>query len=188
MAFVVEDGTGLANANAYVSVAFCDSYFADRDNEDWDLVDNKQAMIVRATDYINSRFGAGWIGQQEFPGVQALDWPRKSNMTTSPYYNGFVTYASDPTFPTDIVPVALQKACAEYALRANNGSLAPDPTASESGLAVVELTEDVGPIKTTTKFATTGQGSTVNPFPAYPLADALLRPLLKGTASGLVRA
>lgn len=187
MAFVVEDGTGLANANAYVTVAFCDSYFADRANDAWDLVDNKQAMIVRATDYINSRFGANWIGQEQFADVQALDWPRKSLVIVSPYLNGLVTSASDPTFPTSQVPLTLQKACAEYALRANNGSLAPDPTVDATGRAVSELTEDVGPIKTTTKYMTTGAGSSVNPFPPYPLADALLRPLLKYATGGMVR-
>ena len=35
MALVVEDGTGITNANAYVSVAEADSYFQARNNASW---------------------------------------------------------------------------------------------------------------------------------------------------------
>lgn len=35
MAFVVEDGSGIANANAYITVAYADEYFSDRGNADW---------------------------------------------------------------------------------------------------------------------------------------------------------
>ncbi len=53
MTFVVEDGTGLANANAYIAVAFADSYFADRGIQKWaDVTDaslKQQAIVQRIT-------------------------------------------------------------------------------------------------------------------------------------------
>jgi len=191
MAFVVEDGTGLANATSYCDIAFADSYFADRGNITWenaDEADAKMPALIKATDYIERRFGYRWIGTQEFPSTQALGWPRKSIPASQPFRYGFVTYVPDPTFPTDQVPVNLKKACAEYALRLLAAkTLAPDPVTDETGRLVHQVMEKVGPIETNTVYDTSGPGSQVNPFPPYPMADALLRPLLQ-QSSGLVRA
>lgn len=191
MAFVPEDGTGLVNANSYCDLAFAASYFADRGMTAWDDADNtdaKQPALIKATDYIESRFGSRWIGTQEFPGMQALNWPRKANKVTHPFYFGFTTYPLDPTFPTDQVPVNLKKACAEYAYRLlTTASLAPDPVVDETGRLVHETLVKVGPIETATTYDSTGAGAQVNPFPGYPMADALLKGLLV-SGSGLVRA
>lgn len=191
MAFVPEDGTGLANANSYCDLTFAASYFSDRGITAWDNADDtddKQPALIKATDYIESRFGSRWIGTQEFPDVQALGWPRMSTKQTSPYYLGFVSYAPDPNFPTDQVPVNLKKACAEYAYRLlTTTSLAPDPVTDLTGRLVHESIVKVGPIETSTSYDTTGAGSQVNPFPSYPMADALLKGLLL-SSSGVVRA
>ena len=51
---IPEDGTGLASANAYVSIEFADEYFSARKNEAWAGLDSaaKEAAIIKATDYI----------------------------------------------------------------------------------------------------------------------------------------
>lgn len=191
MAFIPEDGTGLANANSYCDLTFANAYFADRANATWDAADDtdaKMPALIKATDYIENRFHSRWIGTEEFPNVQALSWPRKAVSRISPYYYyGFQSYPVDPNFPTDQVPLNLKKACAEYALRLlGTSSLAPDPVTDASGRAIHEKIVKVGPIETSTNYDTTGAGAVVNPFPGYPMADALLKGLLVSN-SGLVR-
>ena len=48
MAFIVEDGTNVENANAYVTVEFADSYFEDKGNTFWNsLTRTKTATHCR---------------------------------------------------------------------------------------------------------------------------------------------
>ncbi len=71
---VVEDGTGLANAVSYVSVADADTYHAARGNTAWaGTADLKEAALVRATQALDGRYH--WPGTL-YSTTQALDWPR----------------------------------------------------------------------------------------------------------------
>jgi hypothetical protein len=158
MAFVAEDGTGLANANSLCDVTFARTYFQDRGVVAWDAadVDLQRAALIKATDYVEGRWGAKFVGDQQYPGVQALSFPR-------------LYIDSD-----GVVPVGVRKAVAEYALRALSAPLAADPKVDASGLKVISSTKKVGPIET----ATTYQPGAVQPFKPYPAADMLLRPFL----------
>lgn len=159
MAFVLEDGTGKANANAYASISFADAYFEDRANAAWAAVtddDAKSAALIKATDYVENRF--------KFKGTpllitQALHFPCLNNI------------------PAAGVPTKLKQAVCEYALRALSASLAPDLTVDERGLQVAAKTEKVGPLEESTVYVTT---SGVKVFRAYPTADMLLRDLVIG--------
>ncbi len=75
MTLVVEDGTGITNANAYVSVAAADSYFAARNNTVWSskTTAEKEAAILYATSFLDAAFL--WIGHITHD-EQALGWPR----------------------------------------------------------------------------------------------------------------
>lgn len=77
MALVVENGTGLSNADSYVSVGDADIYFAARNNSDWDALDTaeKEAALLYATAYIDSKYT--WPGYV-YNTNQSLDWPRNS--------------------------------------------------------------------------------------------------------------
>lgn len=170
MAFVAEDGTGKADANSLCDVAFADAYFLDRAVVAWAAAtnDGKQAALVKATDYIETRWVNRFRGCVQFPDTpQALSFPRTG-------------IGSD-----DAVPDRVKKACAEYALRALAGKdLAPDPTVDATGRAVQSTRRKVGPIETETVYS---QGTSVQQFKPYPAADTLLRPyLLPG--GGLTRA
>ena len=72
---IVEDGTGKADANSYVSVEFADDYFSARGATEWASLgdDAKEAALVNATDYIDNVFQ--WLGKKEFDG-QSLRFPR----------------------------------------------------------------------------------------------------------------
>jgi len=71
MGFIIEDGSGIAQANAYASVSHVTGYLTDRNRaaengwEDQDLA-VKQAAIVAATDYIESRYRAWFRGQKQY--------------------------------------------------------------------------------------------------------------------------
>lgn len=118
MAFIVEDGTGLPDANAYISVMFFKDHHADRGRNVTSLGDAQiQVIIVRATDYLDKRFGRRFRGVRTSKD-QALEWPRLDAFDND-------DFSIDGE---DDVPRQLQKACAEYAFRAQiYGELAPDP-------------------------------------------------------------
>lgn len=157
MAFVVEDGTGKVDANSYGSVAGADAYFADRGVTTWVGSDTvKQQALVKATDYIDTRFSTKFKGYVLYPDVpQALAFPRTA---------------------FDGMPVVLLKATYEYALRSLAKPLAPDPATSSVGGAITSQKKKVGPLETETHYA---EGtSSVTVFQPYPMADALIAKLL----------
>lgn len=170
MAFTAEDGTGLADANALTTVEFADSYFADRANAAWAALATpaKQANIIKATDYVQARWSAKFKGTPQFPDVQALAFPR-------------LCIGNDGA-----VPVGIQRAVAEYALRASAAPLAPDPVVDASGRLATGTRKKVGPIETETSFATEGSLSQPQLIRAYPAADMLVRPFLRPTG-GVIR-
>jgi hypothetical protein len=201
MAFTVEDGTGVAGANAYISEAVADTHHADRGNTNWAAAasPDKQFSIVRATDYVDKRFGKSFRGFRETK-AQGLEWPRLSAFDNDDYL-----YSS----PDDRVPRHLQKAIAEYAIIALNLTLMPLPalpfstrdpvtgvvTTNASG-QVQRKKEKVGPIEEDTTFQNTtshivrakpgaSESDVVSAFnlPEYPVADEWLQELLVSGAS-----
>lgn len=128
MALVVEDGTGKTDAESYISVADATAYHAARGNSAWaglasDTV--REQMLRRATDYMEQAYAIQWKGER-VTDTQALSWPR----------------SCVPGVASDIVPLAVSRACAEMALRAISGDLAPD-------LSGQVKQETVGPISVT---------------------------------------
>ncbi len=211
MSFLVEDGTGLSGATAYIAVATADSHHSDRGNSVWTdfTTVEKQSAIVRATDYIDKRFGRRFRGSRQTK-AQALEWPRLSALDDDDFLLSDV----------DDVPRNLQKACAEYALRSLICNvLAPDPTlpvpkqSMESGAAardtsvltgeVILKRERVGPVEEETRFRTSSQtasanlgagakgvqSSLVNDFviPEYPEADLWVEELLESSMTTELR-
>lgn len=119
MAFLVEDGSGVSDANAYTPVSYCDDHHTDRGNSAWNdfTTPEKQAGIIRASEYVDKRFGIRFVGLRSTKD-QGLEWPRDDAFDLDGYLLSSV----------DEVPRNLKKAVAEYALRALIcGVLAPDP-------------------------------------------------------------
>lgn len=170
MAIIVEDGTKLANANSYGSVIEADNYFAARGNKLWLSLDTavKEALLVQATDYIELRFSRRFIGVKQTE-TQSLSWPR------------------DKVGKLPLIPDVLKKACFEYAIRANDGALAPDPKIDESGLAVTVRRQKVGPLEKEFRTPENGVGSQVLEFRPYPAADNLLSELLRSDYGRWIR-
>lgn len=167
MTLIVEDGTGLPTANAYVDVAYVDSYFALRGGTAWAALTQevKESSIVQATDYIDLRWGRLFAGQP-LTEEQALAFPRTV----------FVG-----------VPEMLKKACCEYAVRASMGPLNVDPTYSAGGFQKISESVKLGPIEEKNGFASGSEAWALGYWRSYPLADGLIIPLLNSQSSRVIR-
>lgn len=152
--FTAEDGTGIEDANAYIDVAFADEYHAGRANAAWAAasvtIGEKRAAIVRATDYIESVFGARFLGIRKV-GTQGLSWPRVGAWLDDALVTG--------------VPDAVKRATAEYALRSLAGPLEPDGNDD----AITSESKTAGGITHSVTYAS-AQG-----LARYPAADRHLR-------------
>lgn len=172
---VVEDGSSNPLANGYIPTSFTDTYHDDRGNTTWAPLsaDDKATAIIKATDYIDKRFGRQFRGFRSQK-AQALEWPR-----TGAFDNDSYAYTME-----DIIPRQLQKACAEYALRViTKLELAPDPTTSGTGAVVMEK-EIIGPLETEKRYSgslnrvTNSALISDSSIPEYPAADLWIEELL----------
>lgn len=137
MALVVETGTGSATSESYISVTAADTYHSDRANTAWAALTtaNKEAYLRRAAEYMTEAYRLRWAGARKTT-TQALDWPR-SFVPLLDSLSGYMTY---PAYVADdVVPVEVQRACAELALTASTATLAPN-------LDRAVISETVGPI------------------------------------------
>lgn len=77
MSLIVEDGTGLATAQSYISVADAATYLAAKGDTTWAAATDasREAALVRATAYLDGAYGQRWPGSRSLS-TQALDWPR----------------------------------------------------------------------------------------------------------------
>jgi hypothetical protein len=124
MALVVEDGTGLATAESFISVAAALTYHSDRGNAAWALLTTAQQeqSLREAADYMEQVYRLRWAGYRT-TGTQALSWPR----TLVPQPDAPGGYRAWPFYyANNVVPQLVQFAAASLALRASAGALAPD--------------------------------------------------------------
>lgn len=117
MPFVVETGAGVANATAYVAISAVSAYAADRGLTFTGSQTLQEAAIIRATAYIDARYGHRFSGSRLKDRDQALRWPRWDALDTE----GIL-------IRSDEVPVEIRHATCEAAIRelATPNSLQPD--------------------------------------------------------------
>lgn len=166
MSLITEDGSVVANAESYVSVANADTYHANRGNDTWGglTVAEKEEALRRATDYMLQQYRADWKGFRK-DGTQKLDWPR-SFVYLEPFVHGIVgTYPY--LVPDTIVPDEVKNACAELAWRAAAGDLSPDLTRGKLRTQVGPLSVQYDPASPENK--------------RYRSVDAYLQPYLDST-------
>lgn len=173
--FTVENGTGLAAANAYAAVETFEDHHTGRGRDYSAYADaDVQVALVRATDYMDKRFSRRWRGDKG-SGSQALCWPRSN------------AYDNAGHLLTGLPPQLVRAVC-EYAwLALTLGTeLAPVPSRTAGRITA----EQVGPIRTEYGAGTQPMVSTGNMLqnlPEYPEADLWVEELLRDTGSGEVR-
>jgi hypothetical protein len=168
MALEVEDGTGKANAESYISAADAGTYHTSRGNAAWaDLSEPEQeAALRRATDYMLQTYRQRWSGYRKYT-TQALDWPRLNVEIRDTTLYG-ITYVE-----TNVVPAEVKRACAELALRASEGALLDD-------LDPEVTSESVGSISVT-------YAPGARQIKKYPAIDRLLGAYLCDSGSGTIK-
>jgi len=165
VAITVEDGTVVANANSYTTVAATQAFATARGlllptGTGADAAIEK--LLITAMDYIEGL-------RAEFQGRKTdkdnpLQWPREGVWVDS-------FEVEEDEIPTCLVQAQQRLACYAYA---NDGVL----SATSEGRVVVEETV-VG--ATTTRYADHGDSA---PQPQFPEADTLLAPLLQVSLFG----
>jgi len=166
--FLVEDGTGLEEANSICDIAFADTYFTDRSVTAWTGTNVvKQGALIQATDYLENRFSHLFIGDKKST-VQALSFPRVNTGLAE-------------------IPVQVKRAACEYAVRALGAKLLPDPEIHASGQGLERVRKKVGPIENETRFQYQGPGTVRILLRPYPAADILLKDLIRNNSGRVIR-
>lgn len=129
MSLIVEDGTGVAGAESYASVAAADTRHSALGNSAWAgfTLANKEAYLRRATNYLEQAYRERWRGLRLHL-TQPLSWPRWGVMVDN-----------FPVYPT-IVPPEVVNACADLALKAASADL-------NSDLNQMVVETGVGPVR-----------------------------------------
>lgn len=159
MALIIEDDTGLATAEAYISVTDADTYIVNvygTAETLWDAATDavKEQALRRATNYLNQHYEfVGW----RLTITQALEWPRSNAVEQT---SSFETI--------DGVHIRIKDASVELALLVINGTTL-FPITTEGGNA---KSIQVGPIKK--EFSE----KLVNREPIFHLIDNMLRYLV----------
>lgn len=178
MAFIVEDGSGKVDATSYIDIAFADDYFTDRGNTIWLALssEDKQVSLIKATDYIDKRFGPEFSGYPDNRD-QRLQWPRDGACKRQGWW-----------IQSDELPNELLWATAEYALQAAiAGELISQEEEEASASPKIGETIKVGPVTVSERFADNSSKSRVSgvdvisdsAIPEYPAADLLIAHLLR---------
>lgn len=159
---VVETGSGdNPAANTYVDTADTIQYAAERGITLETADEAVEIKLIKAMDYLVA-YDDNWQGDQTFPGVQPLAWPR--------YPVTLFGYPLDD----QTIPVNLRRAQMQLVIELHNGfELTPS---TEPGLPVISEKVDV--IETKYASPASNQGNDYTQ-PSFPMVDALLSPLLR---------
>lgn len=147
MAIVVEDGTGLDNAESYGSVVEADAYFTKRGVVRWTdtTTQQKEIALINATETIDLLLGLVFIGVK-LKENQALQFPRVAQQNYArPFgsgaYSGYYGEMQRSSMVLGILPTVtigietdLKRAAFEFAVRSLDKSLMPDVNGSDVGI------------------------------------------------------
>lgn len=167
MALVVEDGTGLANADSYISEADADVYVAAFEPEgkaDWDAATSgeKEVALRKAAQWLDVTYVLLWKGSR-IDEDMALDWPRKN------------VVSEGALLDSDAVPERVRQAQVEAAVRLLSEELLADVSVGTD--AIQRERAKLGPLEEEVSYI----GSKDTQV-RVPKVFALLKGLLKGSA------
>ena len=175
--FVVEDGTGLTDANSYISDTDADDYF---DNHGpsarfalWTAAAGpiRQEALRLATQYLDVTYEGRWRGNRTNK-TQSLSWPREGVEDDDSF-----------RFDNDVLPQDLLDATSEAALRSlteGTTPLVPDLDTDSQGISRDRVV--VGPITSDVSYTGTN-----TEFKKFSLVDRLLKSLIHA-GGAIVRA
>jgi hypothetical protein len=159
---VVEDGTGLSDANTYVSLAECASYHDLQGNTLWaSATESDQVVaVVRATSYMQTRWT---FTGKPVQATQALSFPKAWSFKDK--------QGADVS---GTVPTEIKQATMEYALAVLGTGTLVDlaPALDQSDPRTITYKrEKTGPMEEETRYAGSGQKVRLS----YPTADSIVK-------------
>lgn len=173
---IVEDGTGIDDANSYAARATIDEYVNLRQDAvlaNWSIADesNQVAALIIATQYLDIR----WCYKSSITNLgtdiilpQALQWPRL-----------LLVDSRGVTIESDEIPTYIIDGLAEYASRAIDpvtfearALLVDSVTQDPSGRFIKETFEQVGPLRELIKYS---ESKATRKIADYGNADRILR-------------
>lgn len=172
MTLIVEDGSNVADANSYLTLADADAYHTLHGNADWpattmDNTATKELALIRATSSIELLYGQRYKSIPQYA-IQSLLWPRQVMVI-----NRFVLTQSGT------IPKQLKDAVAEVALMSLNGEdIFPLPNANR---AINSKSVTVGEISTSVSYS---GAPPVEQFAGFNKIDLILVPLLRSEGGG----
>ena len=168
MALTIEDGTGKADSNSYVTVAEAQAYAAARGVALPSDEAEVEALLVKAMDYLEAQRKL-YTGERTWaaatgahPAVQALQWPRTGALLDCKY-----------AIAEDSIPAELKRAQMQAAMEVFAGR---DLLPSSDGRIVKKEKVDVLETEYMTAQDMGGASGGVGVV-AFPAVDALLEPL-----------
>lgn len=164
MALIIEDGSGIPNANSYIDIAYARQYASARGLTLPDDETAVESLIFNAMDKIESYWNR-YQGKKSLPG-NALQWPRQ----------GVILYGS--SLPTTEIPKQVKDAAAQFAIDSQSEELMPNRTTTT---AVVEERVE-GAV--TVKYAAPETSDGRAPTPVFTKAESYLEPLFKSGLGG----
>lgn len=169
-AIIVEDGSGVPNANSYVDAAQITEFL-----ETFGVVPTATIESLAITSAMFLSISAScWPGCRATD-VQGMDWPRK---------DAYIGSCSYTPFPSDQIPSQIKQAQLFAALAAAQGiNLFPsfDPTAEGS-----VKREEIGPLKT--EYFGSNSAEMYGSMPTLPAVTKLLAEVTgNGCGAGLLR-
>lgn len=169
MAFIVEDGTIVADATSYATVAEFDAYWTDRAVTISSTTAQKQAALIIATQYADNNYNfVGYLVNSE---TQPLNWPRS-----------FAIDNQGRNIDPDEIPDALKNGVFELAYREINNADGLQPDVSDTGELISNSVDLGGELKSTKQWAQ-GTGGYYGRR-SYPQADNWLSRLTQGGSFG----
>jgi hypothetical protein len=172
MALIVEDGSGLANANSYVTAADADTYFASIGELGWaGDTSFKEQNLINATAAVDATYGPRYISFLRDEVTQSLLWPREQ------VWDRHSRRIDDGALPTSLI-----NATCEMALLSQNGvNLYPEGRKSNNvtaeAVAVGEISQSFTYQKSPTEQAT---------YEGFRKVEQLLWPILNPTTQRMV--
>jgi hypothetical protein len=165
MALIVEDGSVVTGANGYITQAFLDAYWLNRNVTLSQTSDEKDAAIIISTQYVDlNNTWKGFIVDVD----QSLDFPRQC-----------IIDKEGRLLAEDAIPLQLQSAVAEYAKRQLDSAIQPD--VEDTG-AIKSLMTKLDVLEKKTEYQD-GTGGYYG-IKQYPLADNYLIGLTTGGIFG----
>lgn len=159
---IIEDGTGVANANSYNSLAEIRAYAVLRGVVLSSVDQTLDVLAIKAMDWLE--YKKEWYGKKT-SSTQSLQWPRNR------------IRIDGEVFPYNEIPTLLKKAHCQLVVDQSNGiTLTPDSSGNEP--YVTE--ETIGPI--TTKYS--GYLRTSR-YPSLPIVESFLKQLCRN--NGIIK-